>query len=49
MPAVDPTRTHCHRFETGVFPVFETGFRPRVGKVDEKDQTDENEDGGSEG
>ena len=32
----------------GVFPVFEAGFCPRVGKVDEQNQTDENEDGGSE-
>jgi hypothetical protein len=32
----------------GVFPVFEAGFRPRVGKVDEKDEADEDEDSRSE-
>ena len=31
-----------------VFPVFETSFCPRVGKVDKKDETDENKDGGPE-
>jgi hypothetical protein len=32
----------------GVLPVFEASLCPRVGKVDEKDEADENEDGGSE-
>ncbi len=32
----------------GVFPVFEAGFCPRVGKVDKQNETNENEDGGSE-
>jgi len=32
----------------GVFPVFEASFCPRVGKVDEKDEADEDEDSRSE-
>jgi len=58
--AIHQSREHRHargrsdddplpEIRVGVFPVFETGFHPRVGTVDEKDQTDEKEDGGSEG